>query len=134
MCKEYNAYKLKFAKREYNIYMSQKLEHTTYWLPRVIAILFILFIGMFALDSFGTGNLWYTNILGFLVHLMPNFLLLGVLIFAWRNEKIGGIIFLLFYIAAIFFFRAEMIGLILFSPLILTGVLFLVHSRLAKRN
>lgn len=112
--------------------MNQKLERVIYWLPRILTILFILFMGMFALDSFGTGNPWYMDILGFLIHLIPNFLLLGVLIFAWKNEKIGGIVFLLFYIAGIFFFRAEMMGLVLFSPLILVGVLFLVHARLAK--
>lgn len=100
-----------------------------YWLPRLLAIAFILFIGVFAFDVFGTGELWYMQIVGFFIHLIPNYILIVALIIAWRNEKIGGIVFLLLYIAAIFFFRAEMTGVILFSPLILIGILFLFNAK-----
>lgn len=101
-----------------------------YWLPRVLAVVFILCISFFALDSFGTGEPWYMNLLGFLIHLIPSYVLVIALIFAWKHEAVGGIVFLVLYIGALFFFRFEMVGILIFSPLILIGVLFILRSRL----
>ena len=106
---------------------------TIYWIPRVLAIGFIIFLSLFAFDSFGTGETWYMEIVGFLVHLLPNYLLIGALIIAWRNERVGGILFLLLYVIAIFFFRAGLIGLVLFSPLVIIGILFLLQLKFNRR-
>lgn len=78
-----------------------------YWAPRVLCILAILFISMFALDSFSPDLSMWQKIDGFLIHMTPSFVLAILLFFAWRHEKWGGIIFLL-------------IGLI-FTPIIFTG-------------
>jgi len=66
-----------------------------HWLPRILGILAILFISMFALDAFEEGLSFWQQVLGFLMHLIPSFVLLAILLIAWKWEKIGGIIFLI---------------------------------------
>ena len=66
------------------------------WTPRVLAILFIAFIALFALDVFDAGyNLWET-IVGLFMHLLPNLALLAVVILAWRRPWVGALGFLAF--------------------------------------
>jgi hypothetical protein len=50
---------------------------------------------MFALDSFDPALSVWKQILAFLIHLIPSFVLAGFLILAWKWELIGGIAFLL---------------------------------------
>ena len=62
------------------------------WTPRVLCILAILFVSLFALDSFDPKLTIGEQILGFLIHLIPSFLLAIFLAVAWKWELIGGII------------------------------------------
>jgi len=64
-----------------------------HWLPRIICILAILFVSVFALDAFSPELTIWQQIGGFLMHLIPSFILLAFLIVAWKWEYIGGIIF-----------------------------------------
>lgn len=64
-----------------------------HWLPRIICILAILFVSMFALDAFDPRLTIWQQIGNFLIHLIPSFILLTLLIVAWNWEFIGGIIF-----------------------------------------
>ena len=66
-----------------------------HWLPRVIGILAILFISLFALDSFTAEISVWQQIIGFFIHLIPSFILLIFLIIAWKWEYTGGVIFIL---------------------------------------
>jgi len=66
-----------------------------HWLPRIICILAILFISMFALDSFSSERTFWQNTAAFLMHLIPSFVLLAILIVAWKWEKIGGTILII---------------------------------------
>ena len=66
-----------------------------HWLPRIICILALLFISMFAADSFAPGQTIWQQIGAFLIHLIPSFILLALLIAAWKWEFIGGIIFII---------------------------------------
>lgn len=61
-----------------------------YWIPRCVAILFILFLSLFALDVFSGNSSLGVVIVGFLIHLIPSYVLLLALVFAWKREKIGG--------------------------------------------
>lgn len=70
---------------------SLKLLH---WAPRVLCILAIIFISLFALDAFSPELSFWEQILGFLIHMIPSFVLLALLILAWRKEFIGGLLFL----------------------------------------
>ncbi len=63
------------------------------WTPRVLCILFAAFMSMFALDVFGGRDPWWHQILGFLIHLIPVYFLVAVLVLSWRWEWVGGAIF-----------------------------------------
>ncbi len=66
-----------------------------FWAPRVVCIAFIAFLSLFALDAFQEGrNLWW-NIGAFFIHLVPSFVLIGILVIAWRWEWIGATLFTL---------------------------------------
>ena len=65
-----------------------------HWAPRVLAMLAILFISMFSLDAFHPGIPLKEQILDWLMHMLPSFVLIIVLVIAWKWENIGGIIFL----------------------------------------
>lgn len=105
-----------------------KIIKLLFWAPRILAIIFTLFLTLFAFDVFDTGEPWYVQAVGFLMHLVPNIIIVFVLVVTWRREMIGGFAFLFLYLAGVLLVRAEMTGLILFSPVILIGVLFLIHS------
>jgi hypothetical protein len=62
------------------------------WLPRIICILAIMFISMFAMDSFSPNRSIIQNATEFMMHLFPLFILLVILIIAWNWELIGGIL------------------------------------------
>ncbi|MEZ2416085.1 hypothetical protein ACA086_14070 [Muriicola sp. E247] len=117
-----------------------------FWLPRILAILAILFISMFALDAFQHGITLWQQIVAFLMHLVPSFILLAVLIIAWKRELLGGIIFLILGLGIspfVFLHNYQMnqsvwmslgiISMITF-PFVLVGVLFLVGHRPKKKQ
>lgn len=74
-----------------------------HWVPRCLAIVFAVFLSLFAMDSLqGTGPMG-PRITGFLIHLAPSGLILGVLAIAWRWEWVGGVVFTFlggFYLSA----------------------------------
>ena len=66
-----------------------------YWGPRILCILAILFVSMFAADSFDPKLTIWQQIGGFLIHLIPVYILIILLVIAWKWELIGGILFAL---------------------------------------
>lgn len=75
--------------------MEKKINKFIYWTPRILAILFILFLAMFSLDIFeGNYGFWGT-ILGLFMHNIPALILLVVLLISWKYEIVGGIAFIL---------------------------------------
>jgi hypothetical protein len=87
------------------------------WLPRILAILFVVFISLFAFDVF-EEPLWP---IALLIHLIPSFTLAGITFIAWKHEQLGGILFLLAGLAMFLFFHS----LALASPVFVIGLLFL---------
>ena len=73
-----------------------------FWTPRIISIVFIAFLSLFALDVFdGQQGFWQT-MLAFVMHEIPALALLAVLVLAWRWEWVGAALYLiagLLYIA-----------------------------------
>jgi len=64
-----------------------------HWLPRVICIISILFISLFAADSFTPELTFWQQVGDFLIHLIPSFVMLGILIIAWKRDLFGSIAF-----------------------------------------
>jgi len=114
-----------------------------YWAPRVLTILAILFVSMFSLDAFHAGVPLKTQVLDWLMHMIPSFVLIIILVIAWKWEKIGGIIFLslgLAFSPYVFWGNYSMnhsiwmsllIILTITLPFVLVGVLFMLshHTR-----
>jgi hypothetical protein len=48
---------------------------------------------MCALDIFGQGYSFWATILGLFMHLIPTFILIIILVFCWRWEWFGAILF-----------------------------------------
>ena len=63
-----------------------------YWTPRILGIIFAVFISIFALDVFGEYK-FPEVLIALFMHLVPTYLVLGALLVAWKWEKIGGILF-----------------------------------------
>jgi hypothetical protein len=106
-----------------------------YWTPRIIGILAILFMMMFSLDCFENGG---TDALICLVmHNIPAFIIIAVLIVAWKWELIGGILFVIAFVAAGIYFKSfagNPGSLIVIAPFLLTGILFILHNYLYLRK
>jgi hypothetical protein len=66
-----------------------------FWIPRILSILFLLFLAMFSLDVFGNGYSFWETIVGLFMHNIPVFVLLIVLIIAWKRDLVGAIFYAL---------------------------------------
>ncbi|MCU0461355.1 MAG: hypothetical protein MUF36_04985 [Bacteroidales bacterium] len=108
-----------------------------YWLPRILAIFAILLMMMFSFDVFsGEGSIG-KKLLGFLAHNIPVFILIIVLVIAWKYEVIGGAIFIVLSVAMAIYFKAfsgNAGSLAIVSPFFLTGVLFILHQLLKGKE
>jgi len=79
-----------------NISKKSKVGPWLYWTPRVLSILFIIFIALFSLDIFGNGYSFWKTVLGLFMHNIITLILIGFLIFSWKREWIASIGFLIF--------------------------------------
>jgi hypothetical protein len=102
-----------------------------FWTPRLLGILFAIFISLFALDVFGEGYSFWDTVLALLIHLTPTGIILLVLALSWRWEWIGGILFtglgLLYLYLVASQGRPWSWVLVISGPLFLVGVFFLLN-------
>lgn len=118
-----------------------------HWTPRILGILMILFLSMFALDSFAPNLSLWQQIGGFLIHLIPSYILVAALAVAWKWEKLGGWLFTVIGVVfsiAVFLLnlnrnnfsagQSMLTTLIVAVPFIVVGILFLVSYRLRKQT
>jgi hypothetical protein len=122
---------------------SMRLFH---WLPRIICILAILFISLFAADAFAPGLTIWQQLGAFLIHLIPSAILLAFLIVAWKWELIGGIIFMAVgltlspFVFMLNYKRTHSIGislgiiLMITIPFVVVGILFIISHHMKKMN
>ena len=106
-----------------------------YWPPRILGILFALFISIFALDAFGEGIPFLEAIVGFLIHLIPTYIVIAILLIAWKWELVGGILFIfagVFYMVWVHNLHWSAYLLIGVPP-ILVGILFIAAYLVLKR-
>jgi hypothetical protein len=73
--------------------MTELSRRMLFWAPRAISIAFIAFLSLFALDVFGEGYGFGSTLLALAKHLVPSFVLIAVLVLAWRWEWIGAVLF-----------------------------------------
>jgi hypothetical protein len=115
------------------------MKQLLFWTPRVLGISFAAFLSIFSLDVFGEGyGLWGT-IVALFMHLIPVYMVLIALLFAWRWEPVGGILFVALGVGYLvtswgrFHWSAYVV---ISGPLFLLGILFvanwLYRTRLQK--
>jgi len=110
--------------------MNVGTKRVLFWTPRVLGILFAIFVSVASLDVFSEGyDLWQT-IGAFLLHLVPTFIVVIGLIIAWRWEWVGAVLFnalAVFYV--VWAWGRFPLGayLSISGPLVLIGVLFLLN-------
>lgn len=99
------------------------------WISRILAIIFIIFISLFALDVFSLGYSFWETIIALIIHLVPSLILTILAILAWKDCLIGGISIIIFSIIFTLCFNTYQnlqIFLITSAPLLLIGSLFLL--------
>ena len=73
--------------------MTRFSRRALFWAPRALSIAFIAFLSLFALDVFGEGYGFWKTLLALTMHLIPTFVLIAVLVLAWRWEWIGAMLY-----------------------------------------
>lgn len=141
--------RLKSQNTAYNVLKITVMKLSTkmlHWLPRIICIIAILFISLFALDAFNPDLSLWQQIVGFMMHLIPSFVLTLLLVLAWKRELIGGIIFTIIglgFSPLIFIHNFKMnhsvwmslsIISIITVPFTIVGILFIMSHYRKKKN
>ena len=111
--------------------MNSNTKRWLYWLPRVLSILFALFISLLALDVFGEGYNFWETLVALFMHLIPTFILVAVLAIAWRWERVGAALFLALAIIYLVLTDGRMLTIPI--PLIVVSLLFLVSWRVTLK-
>jgi ABC-type molybdate transport system permease subunit len=100
------------------------------WLPRILVILFAVFVSLFALDVFSEEKGFLQTIIALLIHLIPTYIIVIILILSWRRVLIGAVIFPLLGISYLFmgWGRINWPAFALISgPLFIIGILYYLN-------
>jgi len=106
------------------------VKRALFWAPRILCILFALFLSLFSFDVFNKGLSFWETTRALLLHLSPVGVVIIMLIIAWRWEWLGALIFnalAVLYLAwagGRFHWGAY---LVISGPLLLAGFLFLLN-------
>ncbi|VVB77624.1 Uncharacterised protein [uncultured archaeon] len=87
--------KKRALKKKNSVNKTENISRVLYWTPRVLSILFILFIAMFSLDIFGNNYTFWETVVGLFMHNIPTFVLIIFLIIAWKWEWVGAVGYIL---------------------------------------
>ena len=118
-----------------------------HWLPRILCFAAILFISLFASDAFDSNQPLTNQVTDYLLHLIPTFILILILVVAWKRELLGGIIFLILGAGLIpfifslnhnrnhFSIAQSLIVIAMINlPFIIVGALFIYSHFLKKKS
>jgi hypothetical protein len=113
--------------------MTPAFTRLVHWAPRGLSMAFALFLSVFALDAFEEGAGRREAVVVFLIHLGPSFLVVAVLVLAWRRPWVGVVAFPalgLLYVLSTWGRMHWSAYLGIAGPLFLLGLLFLASWRL----
>lgn len=119
-----------------------KVSKFVFWAPRILSILFLLFLSIFSFDVFDSCN-GFLNCAGWLImHNIPVFILAILLWVSWKHELVGAIAFILaglLYIISVMMkspFQGYYLSwlLIIAGPAFLIGILFFISWKQKKKS
>ncbi len=101
------------------------------WLPRVVAMLFTLFISLFAFDVGEGGTV---HMLDLLMHLLPSLFCMLIIVLAWTREWLGAVTFLALAVVYAWWAREHVQWILLIGgPMLLLAGLYLAAWMQRKR-
>ncbi|MBD3385561.1 hypothetical protein GF407_11625 [candidate division KSB1 bacterium] len=103
--------------------MESRQNRILFWLPRLLTLLFAIFISLFALDVFSKESTFWEAVVGFIIHLIPTFVILLILYLAWRREWVGSVFFALL---GIFYIIMTKLGMDILAYIFISGSLFVI--------
>ncbi len=113
--------------------MTKSARGVVFWAPRILTMLLALFLSVFALDVFAETEGFLKTLTALVLHLIPTFLVVVLLVFAWRWELIGVIAFAVLAIAYVVVMWGRHFPWITYAMisglLLLMSVLFLLSWR-----
>ena len=65
-----------------------KIKKSTYWMPRILSILFICFLSLFSLDVFQPGMSTAEIALGLFMHNIPSIILIFLLVYHGEEKSL----------------------------------------------
>lgn len=101
-----------------------------FWTPRMLCLLFAMFLTLFALDVFGQGYGFWGTLGAFLLHQIPVFVLLLILAVSWRWEWVGAVLFAaagVFYLIMAWGEFDRVAYASITGPLFIIAILFLIN-------
>lgn len=117
--------------------MTATWERFLFWAPRVLAILFAAFLGVFAADVFSETSGFWSTAAALLLHLIPSVLVLLILWIARRREWLGGMFYLAFGVIFLVtsWQTADWVGTVVISaPLLAIAFLLFAHGWLLRSS
>ena len=111
--------------------MKKRTKHILFWLSRILCILFAIFLSLFAFDIFNEGYGVRETVLALLIHLIPVFIVVAVLVLAWRRVSNGTLLFPVLALAYPVLSQGRQdwsAYLVISGPLVLQGVLFILNG------
>lgn len=110
--------------------MKKHTKQFLFWTPRIMCLVFALFTSIFAFDVFNEGISFWEVLFALMVHLIPTFVLLIVLVISWKHELVGTVTFLLltiFYLIMTWGKFPLLNYIILCSPMVVISILFFLN-------
>jgi hypothetical protein len=105
------------------------------WIPRGIMFFYIIFLLLFALDTFDTPQPLGEQILDFFIHGLPSWILIIVLAITWNKPYLAGISFIVLASLGMIFFSTyqHLSGfLVVTLPPMLIGLSFIIYDKMIK--
>jgi len=107
------------------------------WMPRLLLIVFALFLVLFSFDVFSEGKSATDTTIAFVKHNVPS-IVLGLVVFvAWRREWIGALVCLLLAVAYIAWAWGRFplsVYFVIAGPLFLIAAMYAANWQLKKQT
>lgn len=97
------------------------------WVLRILLIIMIILFTLLSMDAFREDKGIWETIVGLLMQNIPSFVMIIILIIAWKSELYGGILLMLCVIGFAVFLVFG-VGRFMWGTLIMVGIPFLIGA------